>query len=48
MTLPQLDEHRNQVGQIVLTNDRQVYDFIDAKKDTALRDFQVIYGEIST
>jgi hypothetical protein len=48
MTLPRLDEQRNQVGEVVLNTERQVYDFIDAKKDVALRDFQVIYGEIDT
>jgi hypothetical protein len=46
MTLPQLDDQRNQAGEVVLNTEREVYDFIDAKKDIALRDFQVIYGEI--
>ncbi|MFL6605658.1 MAG: restriction endonuclease [Steroidobacteraceae bacterium] len=46
MILPQLDDQRNCVGEIALGTARQVYDFIDAKKDVALRDFQVIYGEI--
>jgi hypothetical protein len=46
MTLPHIDGQRNQIGEIVLSTERQVYDFIDAKKDVALRDFQVIYGEI--
>ena len=46
MTLPRLDEQLNQVGEVVLNTERQVYDFIDSKKDVALRDFQVVFGEI--
>jgi hypothetical protein len=46
MTLPHLDEQRNQIGEITLSTERQVYDFINVKKDVALRDFRMIYGEI--
>ena len=47
MTLPSLDSEGNVEGELVLTSDRQVYDFIDANKDIALKHFQVLYGEIA-
>lgn len=46
MTLPSLDENGNQNGSITLATYRQVYDFVDRCKDVALRQFQVLYGEI--
>ena len=46
MTLPSLDQRRNFNGEIALRTYRSVYDFIEAKKDLALRDFQIVYGEV--
>jgi hypothetical protein len=46
MTLPSLDREGNINGQLVLASYRQLYDFIDANKDVALRHFQVLYGEV--
>jgi len=46
MTLPSLDESGNEDGTITLTTYRQLYDFIDRSKDLALKQFQVLYGEI--
>jgi len=46
ITLPRIDENGNEDGTITLATYRQVYDFIDREKDTALRNFQLLYGEI--
>ena len=46
MMLPRLDESGNADGTITLSTYRQVYDFIERSKDLALRQFQVLYGEI--
>jgi hypothetical protein len=45
MVLPGLDQKGNPDGTITLSTYRQLYDFIDRIKDTALRHFQVLYGE---
>lgn len=47
MTLPALDSKGNVSGEITLSSYRQVYDFIDVNKDTALKNFQILYGEIN-
>lgn len=46
MTLPALDAQGNINGKITLSSYRQLYDFIDANKDVALKHFQILYGEI--
>jgi hypothetical protein len=46
MTLPNLDENGVPNGTITLSTYRQVYTFIDRKKDLAMKHFQVLYGEI--
>jgi hypothetical protein len=46
MTLPSLDREGNPDGTITLTTYRQVYDFIEQHKDSALKHFQVLHGEI--
>ncbi len=46
ITLPSLDETGKVSGKITLSSYRQLYDFIDANKDVALRHFQILYGEI--
>ena len=47
MTLPALDGKGNVNGKITLSSYRQVYGFIDAKKDLAFKQFQVLYGGIN-
>jgi Restriction endonuclease len=47
MTLPALDSKGNVSGEIILNSYRQVYDFIDVNKNTALKSFQILYGEIN-
>jgi len=47
ITLPALDDAGDTSGTITLTTYRQLYDFIDNNKDTALRRFQLLYGEIA-
>jgi hypothetical protein len=42
MALPSLDAKGNVSGKITLSSYREVYDFIDAKKDVALKHFQVL------
>jgi hypothetical protein len=46
ITLPRIGEEGNQDGAITLATYRQLYDFIDREKDAALRNFQLLYGEI--
>ena len=46
ITLPSVDVHGNVDGEHTLGTYREVYDFIDANKDVALRNFQIVYGEI--
>jgi hypothetical protein len=46
LTLPRIDGRRNEDGTITLTTYRQVYGFIDREKDSALKNFQLLYGEI--
>ena len=46
ITVPRIDHTGNEEGIIVLATYRQVYDFIDREKDVALRNFQLLYGEI--
>jgi hypothetical protein len=46
MTIPALDGNGNVDGTITLTSCRQVYDFIDQNKDVALKQFQILYGEL--
>jgi hypothetical protein len=46
MTIPTLDEQGNVNGTTTLVSDRQVYDFIDQNKDMALRQFQIVFGEV--
>jgi hypothetical protein len=43
--LPSLNEAGQVDGQIALHSYRELYDFIDANKDIALRYFQIVYGE---
>jgi len=47
MTLPSVDDKGNQDGTITLATYRQMYDFIDRHKDVALKQFQVLYGELN-
>jgi Restriction endonuclease len=47
MVLPKLDDNFNQIGEIRLTTERAIYEFLDANKDVALREFQIIYGEVA-
>lgn len=46
ITLPRLSESGNVDGTIILTRYRQVYNFIESSKDLAMKQFQVLYGEI--
>jgi hypothetical protein len=46
ITLPRLSESGNVDGTIILTTYRQVYNFIESSKDLAMKQFQVLYGEI--
>jgi hypothetical protein len=46
MQLPAIDESGNENGTIILSTYRQVYDFIDRYKDSALKEFQMLYGEV--
>jgi len=46
ITVPSLNKACQVDGQITLHSYRQLYDFIDANKDIALRYFQLVYGEI--
>ncbi|HMD09374.1 MAG TPA: hypothetical protein VKH63_17710 [Candidatus Acidoferrum sp.] len=46
MTVPSLNKAGQVDGQIILHSYRQLYDFIDANKDIALRYFQLAYREI--
>ena len=47
MTLPALDSKGNVSGEIIPNSYRQVYDFIDVNKNTALKNFQILHGEIN-
>jgi hypothetical protein len=47
ITLPRLGENGELNGTIVLNTYRQLYDFIEQHKDVALKQFRVLYGEIS-
>jgi restriction endonuclease len=46
MTLPTVDADGNENGTVTLSTYRQVYDFIERSKDLALKQFQMLYGEI--
>lgn len=47
MTIPALDDHGNLDGELTLDTYRQLYYFIDQKKDIALEQFQILYGAIA-
>jgi hypothetical protein len=46
MTLPRLNAQGLHDGTITLRTYREVYDFIEQNKQKALREFQILYGEI--
>jgi hypothetical protein len=46
IVLPSLDSGGQINGQVVINSYRQLYDFIDSKKDEALKQFQILYGEM--
>ena len=46
MEMPKLAENGAVEGTITLTSYRQYFDFLDEHKDEALRQFQIIHGEI--
>lgn len=46
MSFPSIDEAGRVTGSLTLKTYREVYDFIEAKKDLALRHFQEVYGEV--
>jgi len=46
IVLPDLNEGGEVQGEIVITSYRQYFDFMEAKKDEAIYQFQLLYGEV--
>jgi|HubBroStandDraft_1064217.scaffolds.fasta_scaffold358640_1 hypothetical protein len=45
MTLPVLNDQLQAIDEVTLYNDRDFFDFIDANKEKAIRQFKILYRE---